>query len=663
MEDSKRERLKAAQQDFADVEKKASVMVGRSNFREVRNPEPTEKIASGIVKWGEHNLYPQEVVGWMQDNPIHGGIINQKVTFMTAGGVDITGPQEIVEVLLPMIPEVALDFKLFNGFAVMFSRNAPDATDWKVSFVDFETIRFTDRDYIFAISDDWSVSSQSPEKTGYKEVGDVSRAGYAKDVLDFILYARVKPKQRKGKGNKVSLCYYPVPEYSGAITSILAGIEHDYFTYAEAVNGYKGGTVISLNNGTPDTDAEADKIADDIKTEATDRDKQGGIVVLFADGKERAATIENLNGNDLDKRYVESNKEIRTKIMTGHSVLSPTLFGIASEAMFGSKDEMETAYALYSNNQVVKDQAFIAESLAWAFKQLGIDLHLKFKKYTLTLQQEASDDGVVLRQLNSMSPLVANKVLDSMTPDEIRALAKLLPKTGETPSAEVQAAFAVHIMRYKLSVEGVKNSRAVREAMSSTGPQSEVAAALANIFLLHRLSSCGVERSAYTVLKSRTFDYKASDADFMKEYATFADGLTKIQTRILKLISEGKTFNEVSKATGKGALGLAIEIVKLQAGGHLKGWEVQDNAKTKTEVRYSYEVKAGLGAAIIPTSRDFCRELINLDRLYTRAEIDMLSDEMDLDVWRYRGGWYHNPDTGRTTPSCRHEWKQNIVTI
>lgn len=34
---------------------------------------------------------------------------------------------------------------------------------------------------------------------------------------------------------------------------------------------------------------------------------------------------------------------------------------------------------------------------------------------------------------------------------------------------------------------------------------------------------------------------------------------------------------------------------------------------------------------------------------------------MDRDVWKYRGGYYTNPDTGVTTPYCRHEWVQQIA--
>jgi len=53
--------------------------------------------------------------------------------------------------------------------------------------------------------------------------------------------------------------------------------------------------------------------------------------------------------------------------------------------------------------------------------------------------------------------------------------------------------------------------------------------------------------------------------------------------------------------------------------------------------------------------------LISANRKYTREELNTISSRVDRDVWKYRGGWYTNPDTGKSTPWCRHEWVQQIV--
>lgn len=599
---------------------KNKIIVGHSAFREAKNPEPIEKEAKGIIKWGIDNLYPNDLVSYRQDNPIHGGIINQKVTFMSSEGAEIMGLGDLEESVLEMLSPIVDDFETFNGFAVLFTRLDKSSTEWKVQHVDFESIRFMAKDNMFAISDDWSAKSQSADKTNYREVKDIAKGILAGDNADtsLLLYSRIKPKQRKLKNGRLSLCYYPIPVYVGAMTSILAGIEQDYFTYSESVNGYKGGTIVSLNNGQPDTDAEADRIADKIKAEATDRDTQGGITVLFADGSDNSASILSMNGNDLDKRYLESNKEIRNKIIVGHSAGSPTLFAVNSESLFGSKEEMETAYTLFSNNYVKKRQKYISDSLSWAFSRVGYsNAEIHFKKYVLTLVQEDEKDPILLKKLKSLDPSLSAKVLDSMSPDEIRSLAGLSPKN----------------------------------LMSS---------AIGDKALIKMMSQIGVQKGNVSILKSRSFDFTSTDEQFLQEMDAFAD-ITKQQQLILKLISDGKTFSEISKVLGKGALALSIELLKLNTNGALLGWKVLKPELVNLEVRYSYEVKAGLGQAVIEGTRDFCREMISLDRLYTRDEIDRLSNEMDLDVWRYRGGWYTNPNTDKTTPSCRHEWRQNVV--
>ncbi len=75
---------------------------------------------------------------------------------------------------------------------------------------------------------------------------------------------------------------------------------------------------------------------------------------------------------------------------------------------------------------------------------------------------------------------------------------------------------------------------------------------------------------------------------------------------------------------------------------------------TKITLMYSYEPKPGL-KPIIETTRPFCKKLIQLDRLYTRQEIEDISRKVGYSVWDRRGGWWGD------SYSCRHQWVANIV--
>ena len=40
----------------------------------------------------------------------------------------------------------------------------------------------------------------------------------------------------------------------------------------------------------------------------------------------------------------------------------------------------------------------------------------------------------------------------------------------------------------------------------------------------------------------------------------------------------------------------------------------------------------------------------------TYEQIETYTNEFGEDAWNYRGGFYTNPNTGETTPWCRHIW-------
>lgn len=571
----------------------------RQLFREANQPQPIEKIdKKGWVKWGTENLYAQFLVGLYYDNPIHGGIVNQKIKFITAGGIEATNPEALnngksTYNYEEIIDNVATDAEIFNGWAVVYTRDLTTG-QWYAKPIDFELLRQTENGVYVDYSDDWSKTNQN-DKTNYKQYKSIFYV--TEEDNECIFYNIERPKQRKlDKSKDLTANYYPFPTYNGAITQIMAGIEMDYYTYSEIINGYKGGTVISLLNGVPDSIQEENKIIERVKGEATDRDKQGGITVLFADGKDRAPEINQMNGNDLDKRYIETGKETIRKIMIAHGVISPALFGVLSETMFGSKEEMLVAYSLFKENYVETRQRKIENGLNWAYKNLNKEeLGLKF---------------------NDFIPAI-------LKPEPT-------PVTPVTEPVQMQS----------------------------------------DINVIDLFSACGVGRDGVRIVSSQAFKEDASEDDFKRSFfgGRFEMNLTDDDRNILQMIRNGESYDSISKAIGKGGVFLSKRLIQLQSNGYLNDWSVTDKGVSASavladlEVLYSYELRPD-APDLVPggKSRPFCERLIQLDRLYTREEIDNISNTIGRDVWSYRGGWYHNPDNDKNTPSCRHLWKMNLT--
>ena len=93
-----------------------------------------------------------------------------------------------------------------------------------------------------------------------------------------------------------------------------------------------------------------------------------------------------------------------------------------------------------------------------------------------------------------------------------------------------------------------------------------------------------------------------------------------------------------------------------------KGRDLIKGLQTELVVRYQYEKAPGIeGGILLPTSRDFCRKIVESNKVFSREDINQMSSELGYDVWKRRGGWYHNPNTDTTTPQCRHLWVSKVM--
>ena len=81
-------------------------------------------------------------------------------------------------------------------------------------------------------------------------------------------------------------------------------------------------------------------------------------------------------------------------------------------------------------------------------------------------------------------------------------------------------------------------------------------------------------------------------------------------------------------------------------------------------VVYKYALR-GDAPKLETESRDFCKNLVNQSKTksWTRQDIALLDNGQIPNVFASRGGFYHNPNTGVTTPFCRHVWQQRLVRL
>ena len=308
----------------------------------------------------------------------------------------------------------------------------------------------------------------------------------------------------------------------------------------------------------------------------------------------------NLSGNDLDKRYLMLEENVRDTILRAHSVTSPMLFGIKTEGQLGGATELEISFNIF------------------------IETYVKRQKY-----------------INSPFNWLMNKAYS--IPGEVRLTKARLPFQVEQTQQVVQSEFK-------------KKDKELDDVLS-------------------HFSNCGVSLDDIEVFDKVEVpidrdNYEEFEADTLYEIFDEVESI-KVQIKtpsILEMLKRGDRLIDIAKALGMKVGDLMSTVKKLQDGGFLdginvtaKGNKVLEISKvdvSQFEARYTYELRAGIeGDKVIPTTRDFCRELISLNRAYTREEIQGISNAVGWNVFQRRGGWYHNPKTNQTTPFCRHAWQ------
>ena len=617
-------------------------------FREAKIPLPVEKQKAGQqwVSWGDNNDYPQFLVGLYYNSSIHGGIVNSKVKYIASSGLDCKTNDPTKWELIKKngnaafsLDEISLmitkDFELLDSFAILFRKN-PISKFWDMSHVSTELIRKGEDSSFFYYSENWKDRVQSEEKTGFKKIKNIEDLSL--EDKECLLYVSSRSKQHilDEKTGLLTKSVYPIPSYSGAIKSIMASIEMNYFRYSEVVNSFKGGTMINIPTGAPDNEHDKKKLIAQLKGDASDRDKQGGIVVTFSRGSENAPTVTQINGNNLDQRYLLTQESIIDDIMVGHSVISPTLFSIKTAGQLGGSQELETAYQLFMNNYALERQKIITDALEYAHYTLNSFVgDIFFQNKPLNLSGKTEEVSDVAKKISVLEPNLQNVILQKLTVNELRSIAGLNP---------------------------VPNGDVIQQSFKNEVSDDTVISWFSELGRTEYKEVFSQEVKDFTKLEM-------SEKELLSKYS-FANDLTEDQLKIVEMINNGESYGSIVKAIDKGATYVSRQLVELEKLGMIKGFELTPKGKSNVgevsfEVVYQYREREGI-PPLKGESRPFCKNLLALKRVFTRDEIDQITARLkangiDRNVWEYKGGWYTNPETGVHTPSCRHTWFQIIV--
>jgi hypothetical protein len=648
-------------------------MISVSMSKQYVKPVEQKDKQRGFIKWGLKNDYPFFLIELLQGSAWHQGILKNKTFYIAGNGLEVTSGDATRFLansfsdfdMNEIVQRLTFDFELFGGMAVKGTWNREGTAVAKWEYLPIDMCRLSEDERTMYLSDNWSAMRQTPEDTNFRTLTALDERN---PEGSFFLYYKEPAKQAKDE-----LGIYPKPPYVGGITAIQTDVDISKFHMYEIQNGFKAGTLINLASGEPETAEEERRIKEQIKGRTQSVEDAGEIIITFSNGSQDAPSVLSLTGNDLDERYQMTEKSVQQNILVAHSVVAPSLFGIAPQGSFNAAESADL-FEIFKLTYVNARQKQIEWMINYMAKLSAAMATLKLVDVSPLSSADAPAAEVTApvgdipanetqvdvaksalngAQIASLVEVVANIKNGILTPDSgLQIIMASFPTIDEAQARKI-----VGLPTQMLSACSHDHAFSIDE--------------------LQVFSEYGADASEYKVIKSTPIEWDTpSDQIFSNEPMLFATvgelvvQLADLDKNILTLLKDGQDGPSISQATGK-TIGEVAQVIdklvnlEIYKTGEVTslGENVLENIEapiSQYEVRYSYQVRIDV-PPVKTESREFCTRLMNLNRLYTREEIESISQRVDRDVWRYRGGWYTNPDTGRSTPWCRHQWNQQLV--
>ena len=378
---------------------------------------------NGYIPFGQDNLYPELLNQIFYSSPLHGSIVGYKVNAAVGGGFNIVAdrltPQDKLELytlerklnIKKVVPAVTQQLILHNR--VYFKLCFDDKMKLtKIVNLSPEKLRVNLDRKRYYICDDWS------SRIGVQEIKRYTPT--CRDYEQLFVY----------EVECIGQDFYPLPQYTSALNFAFLSGELSYFAKSNIQNSVFPSFAMMFPKR-PQSEEEKNMIRNTI-----DRLKgaanAGKAVAFFANSQDQLPKIESLPTNGNDKLFQEASQLNTEQICFSHTI-DPILMGIRTTGSLGNGSDIKQAYIIFEKNVVMPLREMVADIFNELLFIAKIDADFTINNYQIineAIVELEGDTSKTNDALNSLSPLVATKVLETMTENEIRALASLPPVPG-----------------------------------------------------------------------------------------------------------------------------------------------------------------------------------------------------------------------------------------
>ena len=363
------------------------------------SPVVSENARKGWVEYGDDNDYFQYLIDRFNGSPTNNAVTSGIIDMIFGQGIDATDSGKNPEGYLQLrklisdqeLKKVINDYYMLGNGAFQLIYNQNKSKIVEVYHMPVETLRAEKCNeegeveaYYYAY--DWN------EVRSKKGVDRIPAFGYGEqgDKVE-ILYFR---PYRSGS------YYYSPVDYQGALP--YAELEGEVANYHinNIKNGLAPSMIVNFNNGVP-PEEERDNIESQIKQKWGGSSNAGKFILSFNDSADTAASIEPVQLSDAHNQYEFLSRESQQKVLVGHRITSPMLFGVKDQTGLGNNaDEIKTAFTLFDNSVIRPKQNQVIDALnqILAFNNVSLSLYFKTLAPLEFTEVEDVDDQEVIEE-------------------------------------------------------------------------------------------------------------------------------------------------------------------------------------------------------------------------------------------------------------------------
>jgi hypothetical protein len=617
------------------------------NLAAEKSPKAKESASKEWVSYGDDNNYFEYLIDRYNGSAVNNAIISSVSDQIYGEGLSCTNESKKPLDHAKMksifkaddLKRVAHDLKLLGqaAFNIVWNKGRTEILMAKhIPMQNLRPEKAEDGDIkAYYYSDDWSQSRKKQYAPRRIEAFTGAR-GEETQILVIKPYA-------------AGYFYFSPVDYAGALQ--WAEIDEEIGTYhlTNIQNGFAPTMMINFNNGQP-TEDEQNHIERKV-TQKLEGAKGKKWLISFNDDTANATTIESLPISEASEQYKFLSEEATRKILIGHKVTSPILFGIKDNTGLGNNaEEIKTASQLWDNTVIRPYQNMILEVINQVLAVNGIVLDTYFK--TLQPIEFIETDGLDADEIEKETGVDQDDAVD-VTPDtevvdndiekvdasyngaQISSAIDIVAKVKEGILNEAQAiVFLVQFLQLPESVARGFFSGGTEQLLSKIALSKE-----------ENFKKC--KKKKCNKGKCTCQNYTKEDE---KNDIIVANALIDLGEELSS--DEWEVIEEVDAETHE-----ELEAYKFASTGVARPNSNSDQDATiggfMYKVRYEYFPKK-----VSSNSREFCRKMVAADKLYRKEDVISMGDKSvnagwglngadTYSIWKYKGGG-----------SCHHKWRR-----